>query len=258
MPVKFINMTEQDFIQNKLIHKNCSLENCFDLLQNRRIWFANPTTWHDPFESLFLTSKYKKASGRITEHPWRRRVFATCMTETATCEAYWNVYSQQQIGMSLAIKREVLLDELKRYSLNTNTTIFIGKVEYQRTSNIVGRLADNPFISPYLSSAGIRTEEAKVRLLLLKRSAYDYENEIRFFIVKKKPNDLNGIHVNFSCQPTDLIDTITIDPNVKENVFELIKEKLINQYNFANYSPKHRRVLKSLLYTPPRAKVFSL
>lgn len=258
MPVKFINMTEQEFLQKTLIHKNCPLEYCLDILDNRRIWFANPTTWQDPFESMFLTFQYKLSAGKLVNHPWNKRIYATCMTETSTCEAYWNVYSHQQIGMSLAIKRDVLLNELKRYCQISKTTIFIGKVEYQKTSNIVGNLKANSFINPYLTPAGIRTEEAKVRLLLLKRSAYGYENEIRFFIVKKKASELKGIHMGFSCQPTDLISTITIDPNVKEKVFGLIKSELINKYNFVDYSPNRKRVQQSLLYTPPKSKVFIL
>lgn len=259
MAVKFIHMTETDFLQKKLIHKNCSLENCLDLLKNNHIWFANPEKWHDPFESMFLTTNYKLTSSGITKkHPWHQRVFGTCMTETATCEAYWNIYSQQQIGMSLAIDREVLLNELKNYSSRTGNTIYIGKVEYQKTSTIVGSLKANPFISPYLSASGIGTEEAKMRLLLLKRSSYRYEDEIRIFIVKKKKMSLDGIYMDYGCPPTTLITTITIDPNVKENVFLMIRERLINQYHFVDYSPNNKRVRKSLLYTAPKTKMFNI
>ena len=74
MAVKFIHMTETDFLQKKLIHKNCSLENCLDLLKNNHIWFANPEKWHDPFESMFLTTNYKLTSSGITKkHPWHQR-----------------------------------------------------------------------------------------------------------------------------------------------------------------------------------------
>lgn len=251
MAVKFINMTEQDFLQEKLIFKNCSLEYCLDIISKNRLWFANPEKWHDPFESMFLRANYRLNTGTISKHPWNQRVFATCMTQTATCEAYWNIYSQQQIGMSLAIRREVLLNELKAYCRTTNSTIYIGKVEYQRTSMIIGDLRNNPFIHAFLSNTGIRREEAKVRLLLLKRSSFKYENEIRFFIVKKKKMKVEGQHIPYNCHPDDLIATITIDPDVKDNVYKMIKEKLI-QYNFNN------RVRRSLLYTPPKPKVFRL
>lgn len=258
MAVKFINITEQEFLQKSLIHKNCSLEHCIDLLENRRFWFANPASWQDPFESMFLTSKYKLNANNPKEHPWQQRVFATCMTETATCEAYWNVYSHQQIGMSLALIREQLLRELRNYSQQTNSTIYIGKVEYQKTSSIVNNLRNNPFISPYLSQSGIGSEQAKVRLLLLKRSSYRYEDEIRFFIVKKKKMLVEGIPVAFGCAPTDLIKTITIDPNVGDNVFKLIKDRMVQNYGFADIAANNKRVRKSLLYTAPKSKIFNL
>ncbi len=258
MPVKFINITRAEFLSKALIHKNCSLENCLDMIAHRHIWFANPEKWHDPFESMFLKANYRLAAGTTVKHPWQQRVFCTCMTETATCEAYWNVYSQQQLGMSLAIKRQELLDELENYCVRTNTMVYIGKVEYQKTSQIVGSLRANPFVSPHITASGIRTEEAKVRLLLLKRSAYRYENEIRFFIVKHEKTQLEGILMDYHRDARDLIKTITIDPNVNTEVFQLIKEKLVNQYGFTDYSRSNKRVRKSLLYTSPKPKEFRL
>lgn len=252
MAVKFINMTEQDFLQDNLIYKYCSLENCLEMIDKTSLWFANPATWQDPFESMFLTAEYQLPSGVVAHHPWQQRVFGTCMTETATSEAYWNIYSRKQIGMSMAIKRNVLLQELRAYSQRTNTHIYIGKVEYQKTAELVNPdLRSNPFISPHINQYGIKTAEAKVRLLLLKRSSYRYENEIRFFIVKREKILSNGIFMNYQCTPTDLIKTITIDPNVGDNVFKLIKDKLVSQYNFTHFNVK-----KSLLYTAPVNKTF--
>ena len=64
--------------------------------------------------------------------------------------------------------------------------------------------------------------------------------------------------MDYGCPPTTLITTITIDPNVKENVFLMIRERLINQYHFVDYSPNNKRVRKSLLYTAPKTKMFNI
>ena len=224
------------------------LERVLEMFNNKAIWFANPTIWKDPFEKRFIENEYQ-IHGASKKFPWKDRVYCMCATQTATSEAYWNTYSADEIGVSLNFNREKLLDEFDRLAAAGNR-IYIGKVEYQKTSQIKGPLSSNPFINPtggVIKSLG--TEELKVKLLLLKRRAYTYENEIRFFIVRSKTAKQKGTVLKYNIPNTDLIDSISLDPRIGPLTFELLRKEFENNYRFSPISRTQRRVQRSLLYT---------
>lgn len=94
--IRFVNISEEEFLDSKLLYKHMPLEYALSALKNKSLWFANPTTWTDPFEKRFLEAKYTKGGREITFN-WPGRVFCTCMTQTQSSEAYWNAYSHGEI-----------------------------------------------------------------------------------------------------------------------------------------------------------------
>mgnify|MGYP003318206098 CR=1 FL=1 len=246
MSVKFFNMTEADFLSNKLLYKFMPLEYALDTIDNQHLWFANPCEWPDPFESRFIQNTFK-ISGHDKTYPWKGRVFCMCMTEKSTSEAYWNTYSKQEIGVSLKYKRKELLQAFKDYCNRTGFMGFVGRVCYQRTNIITGPVSANPFM---LNDDGSRitslgTQEAKVKLLLLKREAFHYEEEIRFFIVKPSATKVKGIYFDYPAVPSiDMILGIILDPKLKEKTLALLKDTFVSK----GFAPASKRVQQSLLY----------
>ena len=246
MPVKFFNMTEADFLSNKLLFKFMPLEYALDAVDNQHLWFANPCEWPDPFESRFIQNTYK-IKGVEKPYPWKGRVFCMCMTEKSTSEAYWNTYSKQDIGVSLKYKREELLQAFEDYCNRTGYMGFIGKVCYQKTDIITGAVSSNPFLfkddGSRITSLG--SQDTKVKLLLLKREAFHYEEEIRFIIVKPAVTKEKGIYFDYSAVPsTDMISGITLDPKLKEKTLALLKDAFVSK----GFVPVGKRVQQSLLY----------
>ena len=253
MGLKFVNITREEFLSKKLLHKFMPLEYALNTLEGKHLWFANPVTWKDPFEKRFIEATYKDSKGKISHFAWKDRVFCVCMTETSTSEAYWNTYSNQSIGIELKFNRERLLQALEILSANNKMNIFIGKVEYMKTSDIKKPLHSIPFAPP--CNIKISTQECKARLLLLKRIAYKYEDEIRIMIVKKDKLKNNGIYLDFNCHHLDMIDSITLDPSIGPHVTTLLKNTFVHTYGFIpiktnSLSKKFRyRVQKSSLYS---------
>lgn len=253
MGLKFVNITREEFLSKKLLHKFMSLEYALSTLEKKCLWFANPTTWKDPFEKRFIEAKYKDCKGKVKQFAWKDRIFCICMTETSTSEAYWNTYSQQTIGVELKFNRKCLLDALETLATNNNLNIFIGKVEYMKTSDIRKPLSEIPF-NPQINS-GINTQMGKARLLLLKRIAYRYEDEIRIMIVKKDKTKEKGTYLKYQCDNTAMIDSITLDPSIGSYVTTLLKNTFVHTYGFIpiktnSLSKKFRyRVQKSSLYS---------
>jgi len=241
MEIKFINITEEDFSSKKFLNKYMSLESALKTLNNKKLWFANPSIWKDPFEKRFIEAKYDDST-KISDFIWKDRIFCICMTQTATSEAYWNTYSQKQIGIEFKIVRKTLLEELNRYT--SQYDIYIGKVEYMKTSNIKHAINKIPFAKPIPKS---QSPEWYARLLLLKRIAYKYEDEIRIIMIKKDKTKESGIYLDYQCENTDLIKLIFLDPSIQDNITNLLKEVFENKYRFTTIKNTHR-VMKSQLY----------
>lgn len=259
MPIKFVNIDKEQFLREDRIFKNCSLENGIALLDDKKLFFASPVKWKDPFESRFLTNKFQLKTGAQIDSPWNGRVFCTCMTETSTSEAYWGIYSSQQIGVCFAFYRKRLFAELENYcQQNPRDMVFVGKVVYQNAEDILENISQNKFINESITDKGINDVNLVIRLLLLKRKAYEYENEIRIFIVK--PNTLKGDHVYLPLENSldSMISTVTFDPSIQAHTYQLLKNVFEVKYGLKPANPKAHKVLHSRLYTKLSAAVIKL
>lgn len=239
MSIQFINITETEFLSKKLLYKYLPLEFALGSIKENYLWMSNPVKWKDPFERRFIKAKYQ-IRGKEVAFPLKGKIFCTCMTQTPTSEAHWNTYSKEEIGISLRVRREQLLQILKEN--DANYEIFIGKVEYLKTADLNRKLSDIEPIDK-IKPFDINNRELQINLLLLKRIAFQYEDEIRILVVKKTKTNEKGIKLSYnSINSTDLISRITIDPNVSTNTEIMLKNIFKKEYKFNN-------VFKSQLYT---------
>lgn len=256
--VQFLNITKEEFLSSKLLYKHLSLENALRTLENKSFWFANPSTWKDPFEKRFLEAKYirdgKERDGKEVNFTWKGKLFCTCLTQTISSEAYWNTYTKGNIGIEMRISRKALLQELEKYK--SSFKIFIGKVEYKKTADITKRLSKIPFNPPVGES--INSDTFAARLFLLKRIAYSYENEIRIILVKKDVVKGKGIGIHYSCENFDIIRQIVLDPNIGDYTYKMLYNLFADKYGFsplAKGCKEQKRVLRSQLYAKQKQAV---
>lgn len=228
MAVKsFILQPGQFVADGSFVNKFLPLERALNLLNSQAIWFANPETWPDPYEKRFICAKYGTAP-----FAWKGRVFCTCFTDNATSEASWNAYSKGEICIKLTFNRNELLNVLDTYSANNpHKQVYFDSVEYMQTKNIQKPLTKIPF-SPALSPAAtIRSMEMKARLLMLKRKAFEYENEFRAVVVKEKATKEKGILIPIP-NINLLVSRITIGPTVQDDTYKMLCDLFINKYHF--------------------------
>ncbi len=246
----FVNITRKEFLSDALLYKYMTLESALITLDTKKLWFANPTTWKDPFEKRFIEAKYLDGKEE-KEFKWKNRIFSICMSQTKVSEASWRIYSPDSIGVQLRINRDVLLDELKKMEGDYN--IYIGKAEYMKTDEITRNLSAIPFNPPQRTS--VNTDIYAARLFMLKRLAFQYEDEIRIMLVKKdmkNPKYSKGIMMPYKCENTDLIQRIVLDPTIGKNTYNLIRDFLIKKYGFTSYKKEDKtmfnRVIQSSIY----------
>lgn len=214
------------------------LEFALDTIKEKYLWFCNPVTWKDPFEKRFIDAKYV-LDEKETEFPIKGQVFCICLTQTPTSEAHWNNYSNGQIGISFKIIKERLLEVLEKHT--TDYDIYIGKVDYLKTTDLKKKLSDIESLKTIVPFK-MTNRQLQIQLLLLKRIAFRYEDEIRILAVKKHKTKENGIKLSYTIEPHELIDTITLDPNVGSNTESLLKNTFKQKFGF-------EKVYKSQLYS---------
>lgn len=243
MGVKSFILKGTEFTDSgRFVNKFMSLERALNLLNSKSIWFANPSTWPDPYEKRFIIATY----GSKKKFAWKDRVFCSCFTDNATSEASWNAYSSKQDCIQFTFYRQALIDLLNAYqAANKNNQVYFDPVEYMQTKYIEKPLSKIPFDPPISPGIGIRSMEFKERLLLLKRKAFEYENEFRAIIVKPKTTKELGIQVPIPDIHT-LIHEITIGPKVEKDTFEMIKGVLEHTYGFSSAVIKQSFLYKKL------------
>jgi len=241
MAVKYLNITEAEFLASKRVQKFLSLERALQLLETKKMWFSNPAKWPDPFERRFVDGIYP-GNKKFT---WHERVYCICVTPIATSEASWKAYSEKDIAVKLEFDRTEFAKIIDTITTQPGVMdVFFGQMDYQRTRDIVKPLKQIIFSDGARPS--ITSKLFKARLLLLKRKAFKYECEFRAIVVKNKKSPAEGISVDIP-NIIDLVKTITIGPTAGDNEYEMIKEYLISKYNF-----NPNQIMRSNLYRASR------
>lgn len=254
MSIHFINLTQKSFFSKVPLFKVVPENRICSTIGGASpyLWFLNPEKWKDPFERRFIGVKYQ-FNGMLHDYPLKGRVFCSCFSLNRVSETQWAIYGGSQNSICLKVNRQKLLDELNNYQKsNPYDDIYIGRVEYQETKTITGSLSKNPLFSK--KPFNFNDQESLIKLLLLKRNAYLYEDEIRIFIVKPEVIGKDGIQMNYQCPPTDLVESLTLSPNFSNCRLEqmLSKNTASGGYGFTPFKNKmgknQIRVNKSHLY----------
>ncbi len=139
--------------------------------------FFEPSKWKDKFEQRFYCANYT-LSAAIGKTP---QLFATCVTRVKNSEAAWKVYSNGQGLGAHCLQLELDIVELRK-QLRASGLRFEEKLIIYEPENVIMDLHKKrkPYYKKYFGSF---TLDSFLNLLSLKRDAYTYEQELRFFII---------------------------------------------------------------------------
>lgn len=214
--------------------------------------FVEPTSWDDQYEGRFYNACYKQLDGRgimvgvdPKEAPF---LYACCFSSKRENEAAWVLYSHNRTGLAsrcveFKLNRVKLREQLVK-NLNS-CSVYIGPVRYFNKEKIdcvhekIGKFNQpnddyDKYFRPFI-------KECYLNLLLMKRSVFEHEKEVRVFIV---PNDglgtektRRGLDGRFpeNVKPkakyvdidwTEVIEEVKIDKNCTEFEINLLQERL--------------------------------
>jgi hypothetical protein len=237
--------------------KYMSLENALQCLRNNNLWFVEPSKWQDKYERYFYNAEINGESCS-EKNPV---VYSTCVTNKKDSESTWKIYAYNTQGLaSRCVQfrlnrkklREALInakyraDSKEAYSqqpLKTNYDIYEGVVTYkdeQIVKNLPkptiskdGEELDNLWHHAYFDDFSFNKY---LNLLLLKRNAFEHEQETRFFIVKKEfdssmakgrgTKESEAKHLDIQIEWKDIIEGVCYDAKCSDYEKTLLEEEL--------------------------------
>ena len=211
-------------LKMRKLYKYMDLETALRCLKNKSIRFVQPSEWPDKYERHFYHADYSALTQNVDITP---RLWACCFTTCKMSEASWNTYRYGKQGLGnkcvkFQVSRSKFRDFLRKdkrvkYTYEGFMDYSLSDYEIQhlhlRTSDYYKSIFSQPFtLGKYLS------------LLLLKRSAFNYENEFRFLFTLNKDIEDKAIYISIDWG--ELIEKIEVDKDMTDMELDVLKRYL--------------------------------
>lgn len=165
-------------------------------IKGEHLVFVSPLLWEDPYEQMFIKADFKTVYG-FTKPEFVCLCFTSDAYEMAA--AGWRMYSTRERNTLIRAEYDAkeLLHQLDDFCTSKGLQLIISKVSYGLTK---AQLRDDPVGS--VLGVDVKTKvqpfgnEHFFSLLSVKRKAFTFESEIRFFITGPKENlNINENHL---------------------------------------------------------------
>lgn len=254
MTNNIINLDPKDLELN--IYRIYPLNRFIEIMKQNQNVLVKTSLWEDPFENFILNSTGKLSTGESFTIASRDQYFGQCWSWKRESDAMWRIYSQHikdsktqelitdNIGIKVKSTVRKVFEPL--FSIQNNHTnpynkeiynlnSFIGKVKYHSKKDLIKLLKENGS-DLILDQLGI----GQASTLMLKRLAFTHEKEIRILYHNNMGNPLDKIYP-YKIDPNLCFEEIVVDPRIPEEVYQQIKNKIVN----AGYKNK---IVQSGLY----------
>ena len=231
---KFVEYVNQQFEETK--EQGFSL--CFQQLSK----------WKDPYESRFYNADYSLLLDSAFDIDKHRKLYACCFAADKDSEPSWKMYvsednkDDKKVCIQLRINFKALLDYLNYYitnKLNGEYMLVVGRVTYKNKGfiNKLHRPDENGnLVSSYFGGFNFTKY---LKLLMLKREAYKYEDEIRMFLISQEGVTIKDnlvipvptvcpANVKYGQKWGKIVDKIVLDPNSDETEIAKYSKELSN------------------------------
>ena len=152
---------------------------------SKGLQFCEPSCWPDKFESRFYEANYSSVTHAA--EPLPRQLYACCLALEGNCEAAWRIYGKGSVCVRLTIRRSAFLNLLARHVVRGLMEAYEGKVIYLKKyilSNLhIPNIQGATKVHKALFNRATFSLDDFLSLLLLKRDDFEYEKEVRYFLV---------------------------------------------------------------------------
>ena len=192
------------------VFKYMPLNRFVNSVKNNQLVFVSPESWYDPFEQLYHGIDCS-SRGYITED-----IACMCVSEKSSTneDACWRVYSDvNDKAVRISIEQDVLLELLEEYASKNDFEVYIGKANYSFLRQDIKSLHMKTSLKHPEYFPAKMNREHYLSLMLLKRKAFSYENEVRIFLVKDKIDfSSNLLKIDCDYRARKLVSDVVLSP----------------------------------------------
>ena len=197
--------------------------------------FVEPLAWEDQYERRFYLANYKKVNKEQGNTP---QLLATCFTHRRDSEPAWQIYNRGKEGLGKRCVQFCFNQVALRMELVKNLkdcTIVEGVVQYLSNS-MINTLhlstkedgSENETYDQYFSDFSL---DNFINLLLLKRTAFEHEQEVRIFIIDEKSGRRSKKQDKaqqrlISLDWLSMLEGIKVDPECSDIEINLLQDEI--------------------------------
>lgn len=232
-----LNLNNEELDQH--IYRIMPEEYVIDIFKSKSNVLTQVHNWKDKFENFQLKLGGILNGQRFT-YEFQDDFVGQCWTREYLSEAMWGIYSNNPELRYLRIRstpRKLLTALIREHQTMPQDTCFIGKVLYKREAEL----------EDYVRNGGVLQVDGQrfAESLLLKRSAFRHESEVRLIYFGNRENyNEKGLY-RYAVNPHEMITQIMADPNRDRTNWLADKERLQQD---TSYNGEIRR---SKIYDPP-------
>ncbi len=215
---------------NQTMFKYLNLETAIVCIENGILRFSEPDVWRDSFESRFYSADYKNLKHcPATDTP---KLYACCFTYKKMSEAAWTTYNANQKGLGAKCAQFVInvaaFRQILNQAIGNNDSVYEGRVEYNIGDSVIANL--HTCKSQYHTELHNKFSlNLYMSLLLLKRSAFSHEKEIRFFINRSGDDLKCQSHFDAKMDWAKVISKIYLAEDVSDVEMKIFKDICIDK-----------------------------
>jgi hypothetical protein len=233
------------------LYKYMTASRVLDILENNPnlLGFVSPESWYDPYETKYLNTDYTAINGY--KQP---KIYCFCARmDNLNEEASWKIYKKENEPLlRMSIRTIDLLLAIDQFAKENECDVYFSKVDYRLKKKEIDGLyqPSNPYHSEFFNNLD---DKQYVRIMSLKRWAFNYENEYRIFIIPRNQDKIaNHIKDNvlFIPVPIKMITRFTFHPANKAN------SSLVSQIEIAKYKAEYKLIKDRIKAAYPEASVY--
>jgi len=174
-------------------------------IENKTLTLISPSAWNDPFESLFYDPNKLTSDGYYM-------LGALCFSYNTFLgeESAWTVYGKDEPVVKIRIDFNNFVAELSKIAGREEIRFYFSICDYSKQRKEIEKICNSfkknphPTLSEYLNA------------MSFKRMAFDYEYEIRLFVVSKKPKccfpNASDKHISFDMDYCNVVSSVFLPP----------------------------------------------
>jgi len=221
----FLNWTaDEDWKLDAPVYRFMSFRRLEKLCASKKNCVVRPKIpiWDDPFENFFFSAPALDANGRPIRLGFSEDFYCQCWTDADELDAMWRIYCRDKNGVRVQCTPRKLLTGLyssiltghdkpdERYS---SICCFIGKVSYHAEEQLRDLLKDETVVRSVVWNGD---GAAQCGTLLLKRTPFSPESEVRLLYQLPKTDKTAGDWFLYPLDPLSIFDEVVLDPRLKE------------------------------------------